>query len=141
MLASSIMMFSRITIALLFLFSGGGKLVAWRDFAVTIGDFQLFPRRWSKMLALFFMSGEIATATCLVSGGPLLALGFTMAIVLLIIFSRPGPVAQYHHELQLLWQDGEANFILRCCSQYSSDPVQPRCSAMARSPRAEAIRI
>ena len=87
MLAASLLMFCRITIAFLFLFSFGRKILAFRDFAVTVSDFKLFPRRWSKTIARFFLGGEIATAILVIFGGNMLFLGFLLATVLLAAFS------------------------------------------------------
>jgi hypothetical protein len=87
MLVASLLMFCRITIAFLFLFSFGRKVLAFRDFAVTVSDFELFPRRWSKTIAGFFLGGEIATAILVIFGGNMLFLGLILAIVLLAAFS------------------------------------------------------
>lgn len=85
--ATYILMFCRMTIAVLFLVSFGRKLLAFRDFAITVGDFKLFPRRWSKTVAWLLLNGEIATAILVSLGGDLLLLGFLLAMVLLVVFS------------------------------------------------------
>lgn len=87
MLTASLVMFCRITIALLFLYSGGSKLLSWRDFAVTIGDFKLLPRRWSKPAACIFIAGEFITMILVVIGGVVLPGAFLLALLLLVGFS------------------------------------------------------
>jgi len=87
MLATSLLMVCRITIALLFFSSFGRKVLAPGDFAVTVGDFKLLPRRWSKTVAWLFLISEIATAVLMALGGGLLSLGFLLASVLLAVFS------------------------------------------------------
>lgn len=87
MLAASIVMFCRITIAFLFIYSSGSKLLSLRDFAVTIGDFKLFPRRWSKPAAYIFVAGELITMILVVIGGVVLPIAFLLAMLLLIGFS------------------------------------------------------
>lgn len=81
------LMFCRATIAFLFIFSFGRKALTFRDFVVTIADFKLLPRRWSRSIALLFLCGEIATALAVTVGGVLLPIGFGLAIVLLVTFS------------------------------------------------------
>lgn len=75
------------TIILLFFFSSGRKILAPGNFTVTIGDFKLFPRRWSKTVAWLFLLSEIATVVLVAIGGSLLSPGFLLAIVLLAVFS------------------------------------------------------
>lgn len=87
MLATSLLMFLRVTIALLFFIAFGRKTLAVRDFAVTVGDFKVLPRRWSRVVAVLFLSGECVTALLVALGGDLLFLGFLLAIALLAIFS------------------------------------------------------
>ncbi|HEY0756951.1 MAG TPA: MauE/DoxX family redox-associated membrane protein [Ktedonobacteraceae bacterium] len=87
MLAASLVMFCRITIALLLLYSGGSKLLSWRDFAVTIGDFKLFPRRLSKPVAYLFVASEFMTMILAVIGGVVLPAAFLLAMLLLVGFS------------------------------------------------------
>jgi hypothetical protein len=87
MLATYVLMFCRITLALLFIFSFGSKLLALRDFTVAIGDFKLLPRRWSRTVALLFLGGEIATSVLVTIGGGLLPSGFLLATALLAVFS------------------------------------------------------
>jgi len=87
MLAASVLMFCRMTIAFLFLFSSGGKFLTLQDFVVTIGDFKLFPRRWSRTVAWLFLCGEITTAALMMLGGNGLSLGFLLATTLLMAFS------------------------------------------------------
>lgn len=87
MFTTYVLVFCRATIALLFAFSFGSKFLALRDFAVSIGDFKLLPRRWSKILAWLFLCGELATIICITFGGNLLPFGFLLAMALLLIFS------------------------------------------------------
>lgn len=87
MFATYILLFCRSTLALVFLFSLGGKLLAFRDFVVTIGDFKLLPRRWSKAVAWFVLGSELITAALLICGGEVLPPGFLLALVLLTVFS------------------------------------------------------
>jgi len=97
MLAASLLLLSRITIAFLFLFSFASKMLAFRDFAVTVSDFKLFPRRWSKTIAGFFLGGEIATAILVIFGGKMVFLGFLLATVLLAAFSVALETALWRH--------------------------------------------
>lgn len=97
MLATDVLMFCRITIAILFLFSFGRKVLTYRDFAVTLGDFKLFPRRWSKTVAWLFLSGEITTAMLVSFGGDGLLPGFLLATALLAVFSAALATALWRH--------------------------------------------
>src|SRR5579884_2855056 len=76
MFTTYLLVFCRVTIALLFIFSFCGKLLALRDFAVTIGDFKLLPRKWSKGAAILVTMDVNLTF-----------IGFLLAITLLMIFS------------------------------------------------------
>lgn len=87
MLADFIVMFCRITIAFLFLYSSGSKLLSLRDFAVTIGDFKLFPRHWSRLAACIFVAGELIVLILTVIGGIVLPIAFLLAMLLLVGFS------------------------------------------------------
>ncbi len=87
MFTTYLLVFCRVTIALLFIFSFCGKLLALRDFAVTIGDFKLLPRKWSKGAAILFLIGEITTAILVTMDVNLTFIGFLLAITLLMIFS------------------------------------------------------
>jgi len=87
MFAAVVFMFCRITIVLLFLFSSASKALDLRDFVVTIGDFKLLPRRWSKTAAWLFLGSEITAAVLILLGGNVLSLGFLLATALLVTFS------------------------------------------------------
>lgn len=87
MMTTSVLLFCRLTVAFLFVFSSYRKILALQDFAVTIGDFNLLPRRWSKTVAWLFLGAEMAIALFVILGGYLLAIGFSLAIVLLTVFS------------------------------------------------------
>lgn len=80
-------MFGRITLAFLFLYSFGRKILTFRDVAVAVSDFKLFPRRWSKTVACCLLGGEMLTAILLISGGKMIFWGSLLAIVLLVAFS------------------------------------------------------
>lgn len=86
-MTTSVLLFCRLTVAFLFVFSSYRKLLALQDFAVTIGDFKLLPRRWSKTVAWLFLGAEMTIVLCVLLGGYLLAPGFLLATVLLIVFS------------------------------------------------------
>jgi hypothetical protein len=81
------LIFVRISIALLFIVSAAGKIVALREFEAAIEDFRLLPRQWARAAALTFVGGEVAVALLVGLGGPLLPLGLLLAIVLLAVFS------------------------------------------------------
>jgi len=87
MFAVSLLMFCRISIALLFIVSAGSKTLAIRDFEVTVGNFKLLPRRWNKPATWLFLGGEIATVVLIAIGGSLLLIGFLLAIALLAVFA------------------------------------------------------
>ncbi len=87
MFAAYLLMFCRIAIVLLFIFSASGKVLSLADFEVAIGDFKLLPRRWSKIVALLFLGGEIATVVFLTIDSGLLSIGFLLSITLLAVFS------------------------------------------------------
>jgi hypothetical protein len=87
MFAVSLLLFCRISIALLFIASAGSKAFALRDFEVTVGNFKLLPRQWNKPAAWLFLGGEIATVVLIAIGGSLLLVGFLLAIALLAVFA------------------------------------------------------
>jgi len=87
MTAEQALMFTRVAIAVLFLLSAGGKLLAMQEFTRTVTDFRLLPRHWSKAAALLFIAGEVAVVGLAAIGGSLLPAAFVLAVALLAIFA------------------------------------------------------
>lgn len=86
MIWSYTLAFCRVAIGLLFLISGGSKLLNIAKFQQTVTHFRLFPARMSPILSLVALVGEISVVLFLAIGGQLLLIGFLLAIALLLIF-------------------------------------------------------
>jgi uncharacterized membrane protein YphA (DoxX/SURF4 family) len=87
MFAAYLLLFCRISIALLFIFSAASKALALKDFEVTVDRFKLLPRHWNKAAARLFLGGEIVTVILIVIGGSVLLVGLLLAIALLALFA------------------------------------------------------
>ncbi|GHO46129.1 MauE/DoxX family redox-associated membrane protein [Ktedonospora formicarum] len=87
MTALYIQAFCRIVIGLVFAISSFGKLRDIPKFQRAILGFRLLPRRLSRSIALFFLSGELTVVVFVTLGGPLLLSGFLLAALLLLMFS------------------------------------------------------
>ncbi len=78
--------FSRIGIGLVFAASSIGKLRNFPAFERAIANFQILPRQVVRFSACLFLTGELAVVALLPIGGRFLAIGFWLAIFLLLIF-------------------------------------------------------
>lgn len=78
--------FCRVAIGLVFAISSITKARNMTQFQQAIVDFQLLPRKLSKLAAFLFLGGEIAVVLFIILGGSLLLPGFSLAILLLLIF-------------------------------------------------------
>jgi hypothetical protein len=81
------LLFSRITLALVFALSCIGKVRNIAAFQDAIEDFQLLPPAWSKALSRIFPTMEFACVLLIVIGGYEIIIGFLLAALLLMIFS------------------------------------------------------
>lgn len=79
--------FSRVTIGLIFAYSFLSKARDVGQFAQTITNFKLLSPRWSRPLALLFLSAELAVVVLVLVDGRLLPLAFGLAFLLLIVFT------------------------------------------------------
>jgi peroxiredoxin len=82
-----LLVFSRITLGLLFAYSSVAKARDVAQFAGSIGRFELLPHGWTKPAALLFLGGEAAVVVLLILGGRLLPLAFALAGLLLAVFT------------------------------------------------------
>ena len=87
MLADYLQAFCRVTIGLAFLVSATGKLRNIGAFEAAIADFEVLPRHWRRAAALCIPGAELCIVLLVVTGGPLLVVGFAMAVILLLAFS------------------------------------------------------
>lgn len=83
---SYLLAFCRVTLGLVFLFSGSGKVLHFPAFVQTIGRFRILPTSLSAPAAVLFCASEWAIIVCLVAGGPWLLVGFGLAGLLLLLF-------------------------------------------------------
>lgn len=81
------LLFSRITIALMFALSCIGKVRNIAVFQDAIEDFQLLPQAWSKALSRIFPAIEFISALLITIGGNALIIGLLLAALLLVTFS------------------------------------------------------
>lgn len=79
--------FCRLVIGLVFVVSFLTKARHLTVFEQTITRFALLPRRFSRTLARLFLGGELLVVVLIALGGPVLAAGFGLAIILLLLFS------------------------------------------------------
>lgn len=79
--------FCRLVLGLTFTFSFVSKARDIRQFTTTIANFDLLPRRWTKIAVLLFLSGEAAVVILMIVGGLLLPAGFALAGLLLLLFT------------------------------------------------------
>jgi uncharacterized membrane protein YphA (DoxX/SURF4 family) len=111
MMLPYLLTFCRLVIGLTFALSFVGKVRDVGQFAATIGRFELLPRRWHKTAAWLFLGGEAAVILLLIAGGPLLALAFGLATLLLTLASRQ-TLSLHIHLFLKFWQS--------CCQNYSN---------------------
>jgi hypothetical protein len=86
MLLAYLLAFCRVVFGLLFFASFVGKIRNIPLFERTITDFQLLPPVLSKIAAFAVLGGELVVVGLMLIGGPLLGVGFTLAIILLLAF-------------------------------------------------------
>jgi len=82
-----LLLFFRLTIGLLFIYSFLGKVRDVDQFAQTITNFKLLPERWSQLVALLFLMGELTVVVFVLIGGQWLSVAFGLAIFLLTAFT------------------------------------------------------
>lgn len=87
MLTSHMLMFCRVTIALVFALAFTGKIRDIKAFQEAMVDFRLLPANWSRRLAWVVLVAEPATCLLVVIGGSVLLAGFLLATGLLALFS------------------------------------------------------
>lgn len=82
-----VLAFCRIVIGVVFLVSFLRKISNVPIFEQTITQFSILPKRFSRVVALLFLSCEIAVALLVIIGDPFLVPGFLLSILLLLVFS------------------------------------------------------
>ncbi len=87
MLTGYVLLFCRIVIALVFIFSATGKLRDVAAFQAAVSDFQILPAKWNKAAAWLFLGAEILVVGLMLLGGNGLLIGFFLAAALLAVFS------------------------------------------------------
>lgn len=93
MLVAIVLTFCRVTVALAFALSAGGKALDIRAFQEAVTDFRLLRAGWSKAAAWVVLTAELAVVLLLAVGGTSLLVGFLLAAALLVIFSTALAVA------------------------------------------------
>lgn len=78
--------FCRVVIGLAFVVSSISKVLNIAQFRQAISNFHILPRRFSGVAAMLFLCGEFAVVVFVLIGGSLLAIGFSLAIFLLLLF-------------------------------------------------------
>ena len=78
--------FCRVVIGLVFLVSSVGKLLDMAQFKQAINNFRILPSKFSGLAATLFLCAEMAIFLLVLIGGPLLIVGFSLAIFLLLLF-------------------------------------------------------
>ncbi len=79
--------FCRAVIVIVFFVSSITKSRDISQFKRTISNFQLVPAKQSGSLAILFLSGEFVVFFLVLLGGPFLLAGFSLAVLLLVLFS------------------------------------------------------
>lgn len=87
MIETSISIFVRMVIGLVFFFSLIAKVHAFASFQSTINKFKILPESASIFLAFFSVVGEFVVTLAMILGGQLLPWGFALAAFMLFIFS------------------------------------------------------
>lgn len=78
--------FCRIAIGLVFVVSSVSKVLDLVQFRQTIRNFHILPEWLSGIATLLFLCSEFAVVALVIIGGPLLTLGFSLAIFLLLLY-------------------------------------------------------
>ena len=81
-----VLAFCRVAIGLVFAASSIRKALDIARFRQTISSFNLLPGRFSAIAALLFICGEFAVVVLMGIGGPLLTLGFSLTVFLMLLF-------------------------------------------------------
>jgi hypothetical protein len=84
---SHLLFFCRMVVLLVFAISSLGKVLALKEFQMTIREFGLLPRPWARPAALIFVGSEILVVLAMLAGGSWLPLGFLVGLTLLIVFA------------------------------------------------------
>ena len=79
--------FCRITIGLVFAASFLGKARNFASYERTIIGFNIVPRQLARVAAILLLGGELAVLVLISMGDFLLAIGFSLAVALLLIFT------------------------------------------------------
>jgi hypothetical protein len=88
MLMAALLLFCRLTILSMFVWSFLGKILDIAAFQEAMVDFRLLPSRWSRALAWMFLGAELLTIILLAIGGKTFLLaGFLLAASLLLLFT------------------------------------------------------
>jgi len=94
-----VLAFCRIVIGIVFAFSFLRKTRSVSTFEQTITQFSILPKRFSRVVALLLLSGEIVVALLVTIGGAFLESGFLLSILLLLVFSS-ALVSVLHRNIQ-----------------------------------------
>lgn len=87
MFLSLLVTFCRIVIGLVFALSFLNKVLNPTMFERTVFSFDLVPKPLIKIAALLFLSGELTVVLFALAGGTFLGPGFTLAGILLLVFT------------------------------------------------------
>lgn len=79
--------FCRIVIGLVFAYAFLAKIRDVRRFAETISNFEILPKKWSKVAALLLLGGEGIVLVLILLGGWPLSLAFALAGLMLLLFT------------------------------------------------------
>ena len=82
-----LLMFCRIAIGVTFAYSFLTKVRDVNGFARTIANFKLLPSQLSKPAATLLLIGELTVVTLITEGSQLLPIGFSLTILLLLVFT------------------------------------------------------
>jgi hypothetical protein len=94
-----VLAFCRIVIGIVFAISFLRKVGNVPVFEQTITQFSILPKRFSRLVALLLLSGEIAVVFLVTMGGSFLEPGFLLSILLLLLFSS-ALVSVLHRNIQ-----------------------------------------
>jgi hypothetical protein len=87
MTTAYLLIFCRITVAMAFTLSAAGKAANFQAFQTAIRAFKLLPAGWSAAAAGILLIAEAGVVLLTIVGGSFLVAGFTLAAILLVIFS------------------------------------------------------
>ena len=81
------LVFCRVTVGLIFIWSFVGKVRDFSSFVKTIDQFRLLPKALHRLSALSFLAGELIVVIFMIIGKGLLVWGFLLAILMLFVFT------------------------------------------------------